>query len=84
MVKKKDTTEERIVAVEEALSKSEQFIERNQKILTYVVGGIIVVILLFFGYKKYISGPKEKTAQSLSCFLFNNISLFQQQVYRTI
>ena len=65
MVKKKDTTEERIVAVEEALSKSEQFIERNQKILTYVVGGIIVVILLFFGYKKYISGPKEKTAQSL-------------------
>ncbi len=42
MVKKKDTTEERIVAVEEALSKSEQFIERNQKILTYVVGGVIV------------------------------------------
>lgn len=65
MAKKKDTTEERIVAVEEALSKSEQFIERNQKILTYVVVGIIVVILLFFGYKKYISGPKEKTAQSL-------------------
>lgn len=65
MVKKKDTTEERIVAVEEALSKSEQFIERNQKILTYVVGGIIVVILLFFGYQKYILGPKEKTAQSL-------------------
>jgi tetratricopeptide (TPR) repeat protein len=65
MAKKKDTTEERIVAVEEALSKSEQFIERNQKILTYVVGGIIVVILLFFGYKKYVSGPKEKTAQSL-------------------
>lgn len=65
MVKKKDTTEERIVAVEEALSKSEQFIERNQKILTYVVGGVILVILLFFGYKKYISGPKEKTAQSM-------------------
>lgn len=65
MAKKKDTTEERIVAVEEALSKSEQFIERNQKILTYVVVGIIAVILLFFGYKKYISGPKEKTAQAL-------------------
>ncbi len=65
MVKKKDTTEERIVAVEEALSKSEQFIEKNQKILTYVVVGIIVVILLFFGYKKYISGPKEKTALSM-------------------
>ncbi|MBN2175092.1 MAG: tetratricopeptide repeat protein [Bacteroidales bacterium] len=63
MAKKKDSTEERIVAVEEALSKSEQFIERNQKILTYVVGGIIVVILLFFGYRKFIMLPKEKKAE---------------------
>ena len=60
MAKKKDTTEERIVAVEEALSKSEQFIEKNQKILTYIVGGIIVLILIFFGYKKFISNPTWK------------------------
>jgi tetratricopeptide (TPR) repeat protein len=65
MAKKKDTTEERIVAVEQALSKSEQFIEKNQKILTYIVGGIILVIVLFFGYNKYIATPKEKSAQSL-------------------
>jgi len=63
MAKKKDTTEERIVAVEEALSKTEQFIEKNQKILTYIVGGIIVVILLFFGYRKFVHLPKEKNAQ---------------------
>jgi tetratricopeptide (TPR) repeat protein len=64
MVKKKDTTEERIEAVESALSKTEQFIESNQKILTYIIGGIIIVILLFFGFKKFISAPREKAAQA--------------------
>ena len=64
MVTKKDTTEERIEAVESALSKTERFIETNQKILTIVIGGIILVILLFFGFKKFISGPREKKAQT--------------------
>jgi len=63
MAKKKDTTEERIVAVEEVLSKTEQFIERNQKIITYVIGGLILVTLLIFGYRKFVTMPKEKEAQ---------------------
>ena len=72
MAKKKDTTEERIVAVEEALSKTEQFIERNQKIITYVIGGLIVVILLFFGYRKFIMQPKEKSAEK---------AMYKAQIY---
>jgi len=64
MAKKKDTTEDRIVAVEEALSKTEQFIERNQRIITYVIGGLILVTLLVFGYRKFVSLPKEKAAQT--------------------
>jgi tetratricopeptide (TPR) repeat protein len=63
MAKKTDKTEERIVAVEGALSKTEQFIERNQRIITYVIGGLIVVTLLVFGYRKFVSIPKEKAAQ---------------------
>ena len=63
MAKKKDNTEDRIVAVEEALSKTEQFIERNQRIITYVIGALIVVTLLVFGYRKFVSLPKEKAAQ---------------------
>ena len=63
MAKKKDTTEERIVAVEEALSKTEQFIEKNQRIITYVIAGLIVVTLLVFGYRKFVTMPKEKAAQ---------------------
>jgi tetratricopeptide (TPR) repeat protein len=62
MVKKKDKAEDRIEAVEQALSKSEQFIERNQKIITYLVGGLILVVLLFFGYRKYIHQPREIAA----------------------
>ena len=63
MAKKKDAAEDRIVAVEEALSKTEQFIENNQKYITYAVIAIIVVILVFFGYRKFIQLPKEKNAQ---------------------
>jgi tetratricopeptide (TPR) repeat protein len=63
MAKKKDTTEGRIEAVESALSKTEQFIESNQKIITYVIGGLIVIVLLFFGYRKFVHLPKEKSAQ---------------------
>jgi tetratricopeptide (TPR) repeat protein len=72
MAKKKDNTEERIVAVEEALSSSEQFIEKNQQILTYIVVGIIVIILAFFGYKKYVMAPKEKAAE---------VAIFNAQYY---
>lgn len=63
MAKKKDTTEDRIEAVESALSRTEQFIEKNQRIITYVVGGLIVLTLLVFGYRKFVSLPKEKAAQ---------------------
>ena len=46
--KKIDKTEERIVAVEEAFSKTEQFIEQYQQIILIAVGVIIVVVLGFF------------------------------------
>jgi tetratricopeptide (TPR) repeat protein len=72
MAKKKDITEDRIEAVESALSRSEQFIENNQKIITYVIGALIVIVLLFFGYRKYIANPKEKAA---------NEAMFQAELY---
>lgn len=63
MAKKTDKTENRIVAVEEAFSKTEQFIENNQKIILIVVGAIIVIVLGFFGFKRLYLAPKEKEAQ---------------------
>ena len=64
MAKKIDKTEERIVAVEEAFSKTEQFIEKNQKIILIVVGAIILVVLGYFGFKRLYIAPREKEAQS--------------------
>ena len=64
MAKDKETTAEKnIVAVENALSKAEHFVEQNQKIIMIVVGAIAVVILGYFGFKKFYLAPKEKEAQ---------------------
>lgn len=60
MAKKQDKTEERIVAVEEALSKTEHFIEQNQKILFIVIGVIIVVVMGFFGFRRFYQAPREQ------------------------
>ncbi|MGE5424400.1 MAG: tetratricopeptide repeat protein [Syntrophothermus sp.] len=64
MAKKTDKTEERIVAVEEAFSKTERFIEDNQKIILIVLGVIIVLVLGYFGFKRYYIAPRETRAQA--------------------
>ncbi len=64
MAKKIDTTEEKIHAVEEALSKSEKFIEKNQKILTIIIGSAVVIVLGIFAFQKLYIAPREKSAQS--------------------
>ncbi|NCA77115.1 MAG: tetratricopeptide repeat protein [Alphaproteobacteria bacterium] len=62
--KKIEKAEERIGAVEEVFSKSEQFIEKYQKIILIVIGVIVVVVLGFFGFKRFYLAPREKEAQS--------------------
>jgi tetratricopeptide (TPR) repeat protein len=64
MAKKIDNTEEKIHAVEEALSKSEKFIEKNQKILTIVIGAAVVIVLGIFAFQKLFIAPREKAAQA--------------------
>ena len=63
MAKKVDKTEEKMIAVEEALSKTEVFIEKNQRLLTIVIGVVIVAVLAFYGYKRLYVAPLEKEAQ---------------------
>ena len=62
--KKKGPGNENLEAVEQALSRTEHFIEDNQKTLTYIVLAIIVVIGGFLGTKKFIISPKEQEAQT--------------------
>jgi len=58
-----DKTEGTIHAVEEAFSKTEHFIENNQKIILIIVGLLIVLVLGFFGFRKYYLQPRETEAQ---------------------
>lgn len=64
MAKKTDSTEEKIMAVEEALSKTEIFIEKNQKPLGIIIGVIALLVLAYFGYQRFYQIPREKEAQS--------------------
>jgi len=65
MAKNKEVSkgDKSIIAVEEALSKTERFFEKNQKIILIVVSSIVIVVLAYFGYKKLYIEPKEKEAQ---------------------
>ena len=62
MAKKVDKTEDKILAVENALGKGEQFLEKNKNLLFYVLLGIIVVIGGVFAYNKFVRIPKEREA----------------------
>ncbi len=55
--------DEKLEVVEEALSKTEKFIENNQKIISIVIGALVVIVLGYFGLNKYYFEPREKEAQ---------------------
>lgn len=61
---KVDHTEEKIEGIEHALSRTEKYIEENQKSLTIIVLAISVIVVGFTLYKRYIVGPAEIEAQS--------------------
>jgi tetratricopeptide (TPR) repeat protein len=41
---------------------SEEFLEENQKTISYVTGAIALIALLYFGYKYLYIAPREKSA----------------------
>ncbi len=51
-------------SVENALSKTEQYIEDNRKSLTIIILAIAAVVGLYLGYQRFILAPKESEAQS--------------------
>jgi tetratricopeptide (TPR) repeat protein len=50
--------------VEKALSSTEQFLEKNRNYLIYGLGGIIVIALLFFGFRNFYVAPLEEEART--------------------
>ena len=64
MAKKKNKTEDQFAQIEETLSRTEQYIEKNQENLVRIVLGTVVIIALFMGYQKFYIAPMEKEAQA--------------------
>ena len=64
MAKKKSIkqTDKGLEGIEQALTRSEQFIEDNQKVLTYVLGGLIVALLVIIGGNRYYLKPLNEEA----------------------
>jgi len=61
--KEKETQIQEFENVQNALSKSEAFVEKNQKALLYGFVALIVAVCAVLGYKNYYLVPKEREAQ---------------------
>lgn len=58
-----DPTENKFSAVEETLSRTEMYIEENQKKLTIIIAAIAVVLAGYMSYNKFVAEPNEYRAQ---------------------
>ena len=57
-------TDKNLEGIEQALTRSEQFIEDHQKTLTYVLGGLILVLLIVVGGNRYYLKPLNEEASA--------------------
>jgi len=61
--KKNQKVVDNLIEVESALTKSEQFLEANQKLIAIVIGAIVVVAVGYLGLNKFYLEPRTKEAQ---------------------
>jgi len=64
MTTKKTVQEDNLQELESALTKTERFIEENQKIISIVIGAIVVVVGGYLAFNKFYLQPKEDEALS--------------------
>jgi len=64
MAKKKAQQDDNLQELESALTKTERFIEDNQKPITYAVGAIILVVVTYLGFSKFYMQPREQESHS--------------------
>ncbi len=69
---KKQEVNDTVESIDNALTRTEQFIEQNQKSLTIIVAAILAIVAIYFGYKRLYLAPKEDEARS---------QIFQAQYY---
>lgn len=60
----KEQSDSGFEGIEHALTKTERFIEENQKMLSYIVIGIISIVLIYILIKRFYVEPRENDAIS--------------------
>lgn len=60
---KKNTQVDNLKEVESALTKTEQFLESNSKLIGIVIGSIVVVAVGYLGLNKFYLEPRQTEAQ---------------------
>ncbi|MBT0608544.1 tetratricopeptide repeat protein [Aequorivita echinoideorum] len=72
VVEENSTTAEVFNTLDEGASKTEAWVEKNQKVILGVIGAVAVCVLGFFAYQEYVQKPKEAEAMN---------EMFQAQNY---
>ena len=60
---KKHNQVDNLTEVESALTKTEQFLESNQKLISIVIGSIVIVAVGYLGLNKFYLEPRNKDAK---------------------
>lgn len=60
--KKESTAEQKVESIENALTKTERYIEENRKSLSIIFGGILAIVLIYIAFTKLYMGPREEKA----------------------
>ena len=64
---KDSTTAEVFESLDQGASRTEEWVEKNQKPILYTIVGILAVVLGFLGYTKFVAEPNElEAAQELA------------------
>ncbi len=74
MANNKKQADATVQNVDEALSKSEQFVEKNKNIITWCLVGIIVLVAAVWGWNAYSNKQNQKAQEEIwsAQFLFEN------------
>lgn len=61
-IEDESTTAEVFNTLDETASKTEAWVEKNQKTILIFIGAVAICVLGYLGYKQFIQEPKEKEA----------------------
>ncbi len=57
-----DQAEENLANLEEAVGRTEKFVENNKKNMSYGVLALFAIVILYMGYQNYIAKPNQEAA----------------------